>query len=335
MKQAALRMELPGGAPGSEFERPQIEDYPPPYSEGNFLDQSPERRDGLICEEGPPKAVATIKTRGATRAASADIIYTLEQPAEETDNAPVLIVPGYGGIMSAYRNFRHSLAEAGTPAISFRVSRSQGKGDASPLNYLLIGELASKATYAIMKDAHSRFGCMEFDLVGHSWGGHAATNVAMRRPELVRSVTYLASVGLEDHSLAQMLGRSLAFVQYELAPALEQLVGDSGAKIALESLHHILRNPARTAAEGIAAARCDIRPAVKRLGALGVKTAAVQFSHDHFFPPEETTLHTKRLLDAYEVMPGWANHLAPQLQPARVVEAHRRLLGQLFPNQSL
>src|SRR5690606_31547163 len=81
-------------------------------------------------------------------------------------------------------------------------------------------------------------------------------------------------------------------------------------------LHYVGRNPWRTAAEGLAVGSGDIRDKVSLLGSMGIKTAALQFQSDHFFPVEGVREHSAERFDIFRVFPDpEANHMWPQLQP--------------------
>jgi pimeloyl-ACP methyl ester carboxylesterase len=255
---------------------------------------------------------------GHARIAGAEVAYTYERPLEYiTDEVPLLIVPGYAGIKPAYRRFREEIVQTGKPAITLRPVREQAIAAALHPHYLLHpGALPTRAAYGVLSDIQEQFDIDQFDIAGHSMGGWVVSLLASRHPAKVRSASFVASAGLEDHSLATLIGRLPDFMAHEFLPQFPALAHDSGIRLAAETLHYVWRNPYRTCVEGIGVSSCDIRPTLSHLGELGIKTAIMNFGSDHLICNLTTQTEVGHIVDYCETHPDRSlGHLAPQLQP--------------------
>lgn len=265
-------------------------------------------------------SVVSEKIEGYAEVAGARVNYTYENPLESTDDVPALIVPGYVGIKPAYDRFRSEIVQTGKPAITLRPVRSQALSAALHPNYLLHPTgLPSRMAYGVLSDIQQRHGIDRFDAVGHSMGGLVVSLVAQRHPDKIRSASFVASAGLEDHSLAVMSKRLPSFLQHELIPNVPHLMMESEARALYEMFYYIWRNPLRTCVEGIAVSHCDIRPALPRLGELGIKTAVLNFASDRLTCNQSIEDEVGPLVDHLETHPRRElGHLAPQLEPKLV-----------------
>lgn len=281
------------------------------------------------------EVISTIRTHGVATIAGARVEYTSEQPANEdeiTDPVPLLITHGFGGIKGSYRNMRSAVAQSGKPAVTYRPARSQGmRGNLNPHNLLHPEELLSKAAWGVMRSIEQAQGYNIFDVSGHSMGGRTAADVAIHHPEHVRTAIFVAAVGLDEHSVPEMLKRGTRFLKADLAPALPQLIRDNDSRLAFEAVHYILRNFPRTVAEGLTAAGCDLHQRIARLGDYGIRTAAIQFQRDTFFPLEAVTAYSQHLFDKYFVYEDpLSNHITPQTDPKGVARVHTEILRELY-----
>ncbi len=281
---------------------------------------------------GQPKLQATERLQGITEVVGAPLRYTYEYPLEEvTDEVPFLIIPGYGGIKPAYRRLRESLVQSGKPAITLRPLRCHSIAAAThPSYFLKPSALPSRAVYGIMNDLRISHGVDTFDLAGHSMGGWVASRVAERHSDKVRSVSLVASAGLEDHSPTLLIKRLPKFFAKEFLPRMRQVAIEDELRFARDALHYVLRNPARTLAEGVAVAKCDIRPSLVRLGECGVRTAILNFSSDYLIQNKTTKSEVGHLVDHCETHErSDLGHLAPQVHPdlvaSRLVEISRKI----------
>lgn len=296
--------------------------HPLPAEEGVFLSR----------EIYPTKTI-----NGVARIAGAEVRYTYELPQQVIDEVPLLIVPGYGGVKSAYQRLRQTVAAHGKPAVSFRPPRNQSMlGGLSPAHLLQPSKLQSQASWAVMRDIEMADGPGEFDLLAHSMGGQTAINAALHKPEHVRSIIFMASAGLDLHTLRDMRERGTNFLKEELFPNLGRLAMGHHPKIAPDTLHYIFRNSRRTIQEGISVANCDIREKVKSLGGIGIKTAALQFPADRLFPLDGVVKHSSKLFDVFRVYsdPN-AGHLTPQLDPVNVARANLSILEELHRSKEV
>jgi pimeloyl-ACP methyl ester carboxylesterase len=240
------------------------------------------------------------------------------------DPVPLILVPGYGGIKPAYRELRKAVVSNGKPAVTFRPPRSQEKFAAlHPRHFLHPERLLAQAVLAITKDLLSVDGDSndyeQVDTAGHSMGGPAVVNAALVRPERFRTVTAMAAAGLDGHSLNDMRQRAPAVFRDEILPSFRDIKVRKDYRAVRHMAHYVARNPWRTAAEGLAVGSGDIRYKVTEIGRLGVKTAALQFASDRFFPVDGVAAHSAGRFDLFRVFPDPdANHMWPQLQPEAV-----------------
>jgi pimeloyl-ACP methyl ester carboxylesterase len=267
----------------------------------------------------PPRdQQATQRFCGRAKIAGAEVDYTYERPLEcITDEVPLLIVPGYAGIKPAYRRFREEVVQSGKPAITMRPVREQAMVAALHPHYLLHpGALPTRAAYGVLSDVQKKYDIDEFDVAGHSMGGWIVALLAERHFNKVRSASFVASAGLEDHSLTRLISRLPDFMAHEFLPNFPSLAHDTGVRSAIETLHYVWRNPYRTCVEGIGVSNCDIRPTLSHLGELGVKTAIMNFGSDRLIHNHTTQAEAGPLVDYCETHPDRSlGHLAPQLHP--------------------
>lgn len=262
--------------------------------------------------------------QGVVGIGGAAIRYTYERPMEPTDSVPLIVTPGYGGIKPAYRDLRNSLAAHGKPAVTFRPPRTQSvSASLHPRHLMHPDRLLAQATAAIARDIIERYGLLEgfeqVDAVGHSMGGPAVISAALHKPERFRTVTAMAAAGLDGHTLLDMTKRAPGVIAGEIIPAIQDIRTRSDIRSARDILHYMGRNPWRTLAEGLKVGSGDIRGSVTQVGKLSVRTAALQFTNDKFFPVEGVREKSADLFDHFREFPDpAANHVWPQLQPEAV-----------------
>lgn len=274
---------------------------------------------------------------GLARTASTEVVYTIEFPhADDTiDPVPGLFVNGFCGIKAGYRGPRHETALSGKPAITLEQNRQLTLRSAADKDtFIKPARLLCKAVGVVMKDVRDTYGYEQVDLIGHSMGGYISANVAEHRPERVRSVTFLASAGMEPHSL-WVIARRFPAVAKDMLSALPQLPEELRPMIRNE-LEHVLANPTRTLSEGISVANCDIRPQIRKLGKIGIITAALQFAADGFFPLDKVRQHSENIVDRFEVHPNEKlGHLGPQIDPKGTVDIWLGMLDDMLKHRTL
>lgn len=295
---------------------------PDPDERGAFIF---ERKDGID----------SIVRQGLVKIGGATVKYTYERQLDSEENIPLIITPGYGGIKPAYRDLRAALVTHGKPAVTFRPPRTQRSGGFFNLKHLRHPErLLAQSTAAVAKDVVERYGLVEsfdkVDAVGHSMGGPAVVNAAHKKPELFRSITAVASAGLDGHNLFVLAQRMPKILSDEMVPAIRDMRARSDRKSLNDIIHYMGSNPLRTIAEGLAVGNGDIRQKVVDVGKLGVKTAALQFPSDRFFHIDKVRDSSSQLFDYYsEFTDTKANHIWPQIQPSPVAHEIVRITNLL------
>lgn len=267
---------------------------------------------------------SSIIRQGIVEIGGAAVRYTYERPEETVDATPLIITPGYGGIKPAYRDLRNALAAHGKPAVTFRPPRSQSiAASLHPKHVLHPDRLLAQATYAIARDLIERYGLIDdfeqVDAAGHSMGGPAVVSASLHQPERFRSIIAMASAGLDGHTLADMARRAPGVLKDELIPVIGDIRTRNDLRSIRDIAHYVGRNPLRTVSEGLTVGSGDIRPKVAKLGNLSVRTAALQFPSDRFFPSDGVRERSAGLFDHFREFPdSRANHVWPQLAPEAV-----------------
>jgi pimeloyl-ACP methyl ester carboxylesterase len=266
---------------------------------------------------------------GHTQKAGAKIDYTLRMPRNVESMQPVLLVPGFGGIKPVYGELRDALANSlKRPVASFRHPRAERSVIHGSLTNKIFhpAKLGGQSVVAMIDELHQHLG-QNVTLAGHSMGGPNAVDGALRRPHLVEGVLMMGSGGLErGQNSLRLAGRMPGIVIEELIPGLEEMANEDALKIGAQALYHVMRNPWRTTGEAIDISnRPLMTQELRQLGEYGIRTQALQFEQDHFFPVNVAIRDASNLVDSMLVMPE-ANHLAPQTQPERTAEYITSLL---------
>lgn len=294
-----------------------------------FRRSLPERTVYLSKDGYTDLGLPTAERTCSTSIGGANVNVTIEVPDEILNPYPVVIAHGYCGSKHAYDALRNALARNGTVAVSYDSPRIQKIAAAlHPTHINKPAQLLSQAIWGATRRSmqmadeldlpiHNRY-----DVIAHSMGGRSATLAAHHRPQFFRSVLLNGAAGLEPQTLPMMVGR---------LPRFSHELRGTDPSIILGSMSYIARNPVKTAAEGIAVARADIRQKVRELGKLGVSTAIVVGRDDFLIPAERVAKGSGvGVADLFAVYGDQdAGHLYLQKKPLQAAMAQLQMLQLL------
>jgi pimeloyl-ACP methyl ester carboxylesterase len=177
-----------------------------------------------------------------------------------------------------------------------------------PNNNRLVHEVPEIKSYDLFRHAH----------LPHSMGGHPATEHSSTNKENTDVIINLATVGLGSPTLAQ-LARNLPAgiprgIFNEFIPGIFEGYLEVSAVNLASSVKYFFHNPIRTISEAMSCLTADLRPAIRRLGESGVKTAFIGFERDCLIPPNDEIAND---VDRFSVIPR-LGHMAPQVKPNEV-----------------
>lgn len=273
---------------------------------------------------------------GIEKIGGAAVELTVEIPEEILDPHPLLFAHGYCGPQEAYAKVRKATARNGKIGITYGTPRTQENyASLHPTHLGNPTRLLAQAAWAAMRGSRKMsdkvgidLSQVRYDLSGHSMGGGSAVRVAKRHKDLVRSVILNESAGLEPHNTIMMLGRLGGFARNELKESRD-------AALLLKSILHVMRNPVKLVAEGIAVSNCDIRKDVSQLGNMGIKTAAIFGLGDSLISAEKSFAHSDDIPDFFALYDDpRAHHLWPQTNPFEVAMAHKQMLERMHSSKS-
>lgn len=278
--------------------------------------------------------------RGRIKVAGSRVRYTHLVPKALTDEVPMVIVNGYCGTESAYKQLAIELATQGREVVYIRPPRTQSPFMAMRPDHIRdVLKLQAQATWGTIKGIRSYTGHELYDLYGHSMGVPIATKTAVHKPGYIRYAILAGGAGQNGHNtLPGMLKKTITVARNDVARGHQDITRYvHPTRIALDTAHHVLRRPDRTVREGYAVARIDDRDTLRRLGDTSVKIGAILFEKDGYFPPSEVLAASGDYFDDVEITPG-ATHIYPQDHPfehADDVHAQvkRLILGRLALQQ--
>ncbi len=243
--------------------------------------------------------------------------YTLETPHGSHDEVPFILVNGFCGFKSSYAGLRHEMALDGKPTATLQPVRLQELKHMIHPDHILHPELVQSMTVGTVVTAlQNNHGYEQFDIGGHSWGGPVAAHMIERAPENIRSLSLIAAAGLDGHKLSDIIRRLPRELTQDILPYGINRLRAGDTRSVLSVLKHALINPGRTGLEGLAAATADIRPAVKRLGKMGIATYGIQYASDEFFHIDLVRKYCHDILDEIIEHPDpHMGHLGPQRDP--------------------
>lgn len=304
-------------------------ELPPPGLQGALVPVTsinPSQTERGFFYDEQTESVPTSVYTGIGRVAGMNLAveYTFEGPETGGQDTPLLIFNGLAGTEGAYDEFRSEVAQRGKPAISVRPVR----GDYHLGHMLHPQKLASKAGLGVMRDVTAEAGYEKYDVWAHSFGGQPATELAIHRPELVRTVTLASAVGLDDHNLPKMIERLGDFARKDFLPSLGKLA--TMPSFIRDEVEYFGRNPALTLAEALSAGSCSLHERVQRVRELGIPVGAILYARDDFHPAEAVVRHSSHLFDARHIYRDpEARHTSPQTDPSGNAAAYFEVVGKL------
>lgn len=256
-------------------------------------------------------------------------------PDEILHRNPALFTLGYFAPECAYSDIAEVFARNGWVAFTHApASPQQLLARFNRSHFGKPSRLSSQALWAVMRGgvrlAHELGVDIdeEFDISGHSRGGQTATNVALHRPDSVRSVILNEPAGMYDHNTLELSANIRPFIKKEM--------GDLPLGMVLRGARHMLSDIPRIACEGIDVSNCTIRERVQQLGELGIRTAAI-------LGPDDTLISTEKIIELdqithleafYEGPDGEVDHTWPQTNPVEAGFAQMQLLELLHQDAS-
>lgn len=295
---------------------------------------SPDEKGFLYPELLKPVPTKVIEAIGKIAGTNVDVELTIEGPADAeqaVDDSLLLVAGGYFGPEPAYDDYRSELAQRGKWVATWNAARSTGFwSDIALLNVLHPQILASRTALGVVRAAEEE-GFTSFDGSGHSNGFQTIVELARYRPRLLRTITGLGGVGLDEHSFLEMAPRLANFARKDLArPRIAKLI--LRPEMAKKEAEYLLANMSLTATEMYSAGSCDMREHVTTLRRrYGIPIGAIQYQEDDFFPLEAVERDSKHLLDVFHVFRDpKVRHTGPQEDPSGSAAAQLEVLDELI-----
>lgn len=236
-------------------------------------------------------------------------------PDQLSDDVPVIINGGWCAPAKLYFKLAAGVAESGRDVSVVHPPRSQDlRHSISSDNFKDVLRLQSQANWAILRE-------LEYaDIVAHSMGLVIALRTANQKPNNMRSISASGGAGLDGpHGVTRMALRCLGE-----ATDFNYRTGI----FPLQTLSHVLRDPVRTAREGVSAARADVHLDLEQARSNGIKIGAFLFGKDKLFSPEAILHHSGTHFDSFEIIPD-AKHNYPITNPAEHAAQQATSLRQL------
>lgn len=221
----------------------------------------------------------TVAYETTTPVAGVDMHVTIEVPDEILSHRILMVSNAFCAPEIAYKKFREAAARNGSIVATYDPIRKYRVPIGHNLRYIRDPRiLLEDSLHAGMEAAHGyatkELGLRlppEFDVTAQSMGGPTGTGLALRHPELFRSLILNKTPGLEKHNIVTMLGR---------LPKFSQELRGVDADVILGGLGYIALNPGKTLLEGIAVAQHNIRERVQALRAHNIGTGIVIAQND-------------------------------------------------------
>jgi pimeloyl-ACP methyl ester carboxylesterase len=171
-------------------------------------------------------------------------------------------------------------------------------------------------TKSVLRDADSD----QVDFFTHSWGGPIGAGIAVHNREHVRHLILHDSAGLVETNVIRLAPGAVRLGVNVLRQARQELPFELTRENVLSGLRHLFFNPTRTIGEANAAAKSDIRQALRTLHNFGVSTATLHSEHDELFGAKDVSRIAEDLTDYFRVITG-VGHAGIVNNPLVVVEA--------------
>ena len=244
------------------------------------------------------------------------------QPA----GAPVLLVPGWGCSVYAYRNTMPALAAAG-----FRVIAVDLKGHGLSDKPVASAEYVIESLVDHLRDILDALSLERPYLIGHSMGGSLLYHFAARYPERARALALLSPVGMRG---VRMVRIYRALTPRFLVPVLRRFRPRFPVKIALSRVYGErgtyteedvdqywapIRLPNATTALRELLHAYDWHASKRgRLKPVAIPAIAIWGSLDHLMPDDEMPFYRELFpgIELREVI--GAGHVAPEETPEEV-----------------
>lgn len=291
----------------------------------------------------PPVTDDITTIEGTARIARADVPWTLHGPANPADVVSTLVMKpmeGLGVSGEAMQGLGEAFAARGILALIHDQPRHQDLfANLHPKHLFNPARLAAQAGWAAMRDAmrdeevYRQYGVVDnFVLLGYSWGGKKAKDIAERHPDHTAKLLLAGPVGGEHHTTADffmpriesgrlVMPRAVNFALRELPDKNNRkMMGKNPVSFAIGEAHHILRHVDLTIRETVSATRARVVDDVPKLEEMGIQTEAMYMEDDTLIPAEPNVAHGRKFLgDRIRVIRGF-NHLSFLNEPDATAE---------------
>ena len=261
-----------------------------------------------------------------------EVAVEIHRPEQPASAVPVLLLHGIGGAAATFAGVGPRLAAAGWRSIAWDAPGYGASTDPGPA---VTGDDSPGAYVDLVAGVLADLGLARVHLAGVSWGGVIATHVALRRPELIASLTLIDSTrgsGVSPERAAAMRSRvteltedgGVAFAERR-APRL--LAADAAPEARAEVTRQMAAvRPAGYAGAAEMMAQSDTGD---RLVKIAAPTLVLVGDEDRVTGVEESRLLADRIPDARFALIPRAGHAAVQERPEEVATAMHTFLADV------
>lgn len=261
-----------------------------------------------------------------------EVAVEIHRPEQAMTAAPVLLLHGIGGAAATFAGVAPRLASAGWRAIAWDAPGYGASPDPGPA---VTGIDAPGAYVDLVAGVLDGLGLDRVHLAGVSWGGVIATHVALRRPELVASLTLIDSTrgsSVAPEKAAAMRGRvaelaeigGAAFAERR-APRLLAASATPAARAEVTRQMAAVRVPGYAGAAEMMA-QSDTGD---QLGRITAPTLVLVGEEDRVTGVEESRLLADRIPGARFALIRHAGHAAVQERPEEIATAMHAFLAEV------